>query len=44
MNSEKLLMCVGLITLIVSFDHSVSVEATMIACTACIIRAMKEGK
>ncbi len=44
MNSEKLLCCVATVLFVISFDHSVSVEATIAACSACIIRAIKEIK
>lgn len=44
MYSERLLACIAFVTLVVSFDHDASIELTIVACTACIIRAMKEVK
>ena len=44
MKSEFMLLCCAIVVLIVGFRYDVSIEAAMVACTACIIRAIKEGK
>ncbi len=42
MKSEFMILLCAIVVLIVGFHYDVSIEAAMIACTACIIRSIKE--
>lgn len=44
MKSEFMLLLCAIVVFFTGFHYDVSIEAAMIACTACVIRAMKEGK
>lgn len=44
MKSEFMLLCCAIVVFFAGIHYDVSIEAAMIACTGCIIRAMKEGK
>lgn len=42
MKSEFMILLCAIVVLIVGIHYDVSTEAAMVACTACIIRAIKE--
>lgn len=42
MKSELMILCCAIVVFFVGFHYDVSIEAAMVACTACVIRAIKE--